>query len=139
MQPSKWYKRLTNLTIDLLTIEILTLVILSILRNIGLGVEQNVEVRNHVVLYYFSFFTYISIFLLYYFFMEFFTGKTLGKILTRSVVEVNNYGSGKRKISSFVIRTITRLLVFEVFYFFKKRPIGLHDKISKTLVVDNSN
>ncbi|MFA6249897.1 MAG: RDD family protein [Candidatus Shapirobacteria bacterium] len=42
---------------------------------------------------------------------------------------------GKPLISQIIIRSLCRLIPFEHFSFFGKNPVGLHDKISKTIVV----
>jgi len=70
---------------------------------------------------------------LYYFLSEYFTGQTIGKIITKSrVISVSNHRT------NFFIkifgRTLMRFIVFDLFsYLFTYK--GLHDMISKTELV----
>ena len=49
------------------------------------------------------------------------------------VISVNT--GEKLTLSDVIIRTLSRFIPFDVFFFFSKRPVGLHDMISKTVVV----
>ena len=70
--------------------------------------------------------------ILYYFFLEFFTNRTLGKLFTGTSVIAQS--GEKPSVSQILIRTFSRLIPFEVLSFlFDDR--GWHDKISKTFVV----
>lgn len=73
-----------------------------------------------------------SIFFLYYFLFELFTGKTIGKMLTKTIV-VDKYGS-KPKVLNLIARSLTRLILIEAITFIFG-PIGLHDLISGTRVI----
>ena len=72
-----------------------------------------------------------TIFFLYYFLLEFFTGKTIGKMLTKTVV-VDRYGN-KPKMLNLIARSLVRLVPVEGISFILG-PIGLHDLISGTRV-----
>ncbi len=70
--------------------------------------------------------------ILYYFSLEFFTNRTLGKLVTGTSVIAQS--GEKPSVSQILIRTLSRLIPFEVLSFlFDDR--GWHDKISKTFVV----
>ncbi|MFM7839157.1 MAG: RDD family protein [Chitinophagaceae bacterium] len=69
----------------------------------------------------------------YYFLLESFTGKTIGKMVTRSkVIAVKN--TPQNHFVLFAIRTLLRLLPIDIFsYLFT--PRGLHDRFSLTETV----
>ncbi|UOQ65222.1 RDD family protein [Hymenobacter volaticus] len=78
--------------------------------------------------------TFISfvIMLSYYFIMESMTGRTMGKIATRTRVVMED-GSKLTTTAAFQ-RTLSRIIPFEAFTFFGGGP-GLHDRLAKTRVV----
>jgi uncharacterized RDD family membrane protein YckC len=78
------------------------------------------------IVYFVSFFSY-------YFFFEAFTGRTVGKFLTKSIVVTRN--GGKPKSINIAVRTLVRLVPIEGLTFLFG-TFGLHDLISKTTVVD---
>jgi uncharacterized RDD family membrane protein YckC len=67
----------------------------------------------------------------YYFFAEFFWGRTVGKIFTKTIV-VDQHGN-KPKIFKLIIRTLFRFFPVEGFTFLFGS--GLHDQVSGTIVV----
>ncbi|WP_069677287.1 RDD family protein [Formosa sp. Hel1_33_131] len=72
----------------------------------------------------------IPLYYLYYFIMEWTTGQTVGKMITKSKV-VNCGTDEKPKFSSILIRTLCRLIPIDFFsYLFI--PMGIHDRVSKT-------
>lgn len=72
----------------------------------------------------------ISVYYLYYFIMEWTTGQTVGKMITKSKV-VTSDTQEKPSASSIFIRTLCRLIPVDFFsYLFI--PIGIHDRLSKT-------
>jgi len=76
-----------------------------------------------------------SILIVYYFSFEFFTGRTLGKLITRTrVVDDDGNKPSWRKILG---RTFTRIVPFEAFTFLGKNGRGLHDRWPKTYVIKN--
>lgn len=73
----------------------------------------------------------IFLYLFYYFAFEAFTGRTLAKFITGTIV-VDEFGE-KPSAKTALIRTVCRLIPFEYFSFFGDR--GWHDSISNTYVV----
>jgi len=72
----------------------------------------------------------IPLYYLYYFIMEWTTGQTVGKMITKSKV-VNCDTGEKPNLSSTLIRTLCRLIPVDFFtYLFI--PMGIHDKVSNT-------
>lgn len=79
---------------------------------------------------------YFSLHFLYYFLLEYYLkGKTLGKSITKTRA-VNQYGETPTA-ETILLRTLCRLIPFEAFsYFANDKPIGWHDRFSKTMVID---
>lgn len=73
----------------------------------------------------------VVLYLLYYFIWEATTARTLGKLITGTII-VDENGEKPTAYTAF-IRTICRLIPFEYFSFLGER--GWHDSISKTYVV----
>lgn len=75
----------------------------------------------------------IFVFLIYYFALEAFTGKTIGKMITGTIV-LNDDGS-KITSGTALKRTLCRIIPFEQFSFIGGSNRGWHDTIPKTIVV----
>ncbi|SFC91623.1 RDD family protein [Spirosoma endophyticum] len=71
----------------------------------------------------------------YYIVFETWLGKTPGKMITRTKV-VDNEGEmpGFKVI---IGRSFARLIPFEAFSFLQEKPVGIHDRMSQTMVVDD--
>ena len=84
--------------------------------------------ENETGTYFYFYFTYF----LYYYLMERYYRKTIGKFLTKThVINVNNEFPTSKEI---FIRSISRIIPFDVLtYLFTLK--GLHDYLSKTRVV----
>ena len=76
-------------------------------------------------------------FMVYFILFECVFGKTPGKFFTRTKVIEPNTGK-KPTVGKTIIRTISRFIPFEIFSFLSSRPRGWHDRISKTIVVEES-
>lgn len=76
----------------------------------------------------------LGINIVYFGLFETLSMRTAGKYVTNTMV-VNRDGSRPDSMRIF-IRTLCRLIPLEFISFFGSRPIGLHDGLSKTLVVD---
>lgn len=72
----------------------------------------------------------------YWVLFEHFMGKTPAKFLTKTKV-VTKQGE-KPSFPTVVLRTVCRFIPFEPFSFLGNKPIGWHDSISGTLVVDDT-
>ncbi|MGE8339655.1 RDD family protein [Flavobacterium sp. ACN2] len=79
---------------------------------------------------YLAFFTFL---MLNYFFMECFFGTTMGKFATGLVVVTEN--GMKPNFIKILIRTLCRVIPFDVLSFLGKSGSFWHDSISKTYVV----
>ncbi len=72
--------------------------------------------------------------LIYYSILEYTTGRTIAKFITKTKV-VNEKGE-KPDFKTIFIRSLCRFIPFEQFSFFGSDNSGLHDKISKTRVIE---
>ncbi|SHK93884.1 RDD family protein [Hymenobacter psychrotolerans] len=103
---------------------------------IGLGIVA-VAIDNQAILQVFDgpmgSLVAIFIMLCYYFILESTTGRTMGKLVTRTRVVMAD--GSKLTTSAVLKRTLCRIIPFEAFSFFNDAASGLHDSISKTRVV----
>ncbi|MGJ8724495.1 MAG: RDD family protein [Roseibacillus sp.] len=126
-------KRLLNFVIDSITCFAIT---------VGLELVTNIYAGSFSTGRFWSVFETWSPFALvlvataYYLFMELFTQRTLGKILTNTLVET--IAGEKPTLGQFVTRTFARFLPFELFTFLGPSGEGLHDSLSETRVIDTS-
>lgn len=81
--------------------------------------------------------TYLSFAMIYYLFFEGLFGRTIGKIVTGSVVVDENGLKPSFKI--IFIRTLYRLIPFEALSFLSKSAKFWHDSFSKTYVVEKKD
>jgi uncharacterized RDD family membrane protein YckC len=72
--------------------------------------------------------------IMYYFTMEVFAQRTLGKLITGTKVVMGD--GSKPEARAIIIRTLCRFIPFEPFSFLGDRTRGWHDTISDTYVVD---
>jgi uncharacterized RDD family membrane protein YckC len=78
----------------------------------------------------------LSLFFLYYVFLEFKFEKTIGKFITGTKVVLIN--GEKPDVLTLVIRTLCRLIPFDAFSYIFAKESGWHDRFSKTMVVDKN-
>lgn len=127
-------KRILNLFIDtilsILFVFLFAFVLGYILAFLGLYKEDmfNDESFNQLLVYLSTF--------IYYLIFEFLFGKTPAKYFTRTKV-VTELGDRPNFLMIFK-RSLFRFVLFDVFSFSGKYPIGWHDKWSKTRVVRNN-
>jgi uncharacterized RDD family membrane protein YckC len=70
---------------------------------------------------------------IFFFFQEFFFGKTIGKFITKTRV-VDKTGN-RPSFTLLVIRNISRLIPFDALTYLSKEKRGLHDIFSTTYVI----
>jgi len=128
LNPTTQGKRLINLLMDWAGIYLFSLASGYILGYTGLYYSLGLEGMNETLLG--------AIFsVLYYIIMESIWSKTLGKFVTKTRVVMND--GSKPEFIDILKRSFTRIVPFEAFTFLgENRPIGLHDRWSKTIVVD---
>ncbi len=89
-------------------------------------------IKNDIAQY--TFVTCIALF--YYNVFEIFFARTVGKFITQTIV-VNENGE-KPNLETILVRTLCRLIPFELLSFLAMPARGWHDRISKTYVVNKN-
>ena len=120
-----WWKRLLGFLIDftiIVTIYVLFVVTVEKLFDV------NLDGLNNPIILMFPFMIF------YYLIQEFLFNTTVGKSVFKLMVISTTTGE-KLTLSDVIIRTLCRFIPLDMFFFFSKRPVGLHDMISKTVVV----
>lgn len=131
-------QRFVNVVIDYIARIAITFLIGIVAGTIG------VLTGNEEILIFFQNITQLQeitfgllVLLIYYNVFEIFFGTTIGKLFTKTVV-VDIYGE-KPNANAILIRSLCRLIPFEVFSFFGTPCIGWHDSLSKTYVVSKED
>lgn len=127
-------KRFVNYIIDSIAISILYLLILYVVGIIF--IKTNPEILNFLLndSQYLNYLLFIFVMLGYYFLFESFTGRTIGKYITKTSV-VDKEG-GKPVVKIVFVRTICRLIPFELLSYLGEGKLGWHDTLSGTTTID---
>lgn len=129
-------KRLINYLLDWFFLNIVTFTF-DIIFYTFMYFDNSTELLNDNKDIYMLFLLAILIKLSYYIGLEAAFGKTLAKFITKTKV-VDNEGN-KAKMDAIIIRTLCRFIPFEQLSFLGSDSSGLHDKLSKTLVIDDED
>lgn len=116
-----WWQRILGFIIDhtiILLIYSISIVILDI----------RLDILYSPVMVFFPFFV------LYYCLQEYLYGTTIGKRIFKLKV-ISAKAEAKISFSQALIRAFIVLIPINILFFFSKKPIGLHDILSKTIVV----
>ena len=125
--------RFLNFVIDTIAYYALSFIsgiFLGLLAMIGIEAPLNSIAEGSIGPYVFSF----GVFLIYFIVFEVFLQRTLGKYITKTKVVMED--GSKPKASDIIIRSLCRLIPFEVFSFLNDDARGWHDSMSNTYVVD---
>lgn len=120
-------KRLLNYFIDFFGAVGFSVIVGLVLALIGL-VDDYTEDSIYTFLGYLSYFSY-------YLIMESLWRKTIGKMITHT--KVVSADGAEVSFGRVLKRTLIRFVPFEVFSFLGQKPVGWHDRWSKTRVVAN--
>ena len=123
-QLAHWSLRLVNFIIDMTILICIQIAITIALRDY-FYLEFTFKFVSNVIFFIISF--------LYYVLFEFFTGKTIGKYVTRTTVLTD--GGLKPSLSTIIIRTLCRFIPFEIFSCVATAAHGWHNSLSKTIVL----
>ena len=131
-------KRLANYFIDSLLFYLFFFLIGSILAMIAIllgseGVLQVLENLENMSPLLDRLISAIA-FVIFYFILESISQKTIGKLITKTKVVLEN--GDKPSSETIIIRSLCRIIPFEPFSFLGEIPRGWHDTLSKTYVVD---
>ena len=126
-------KRLVNYLIDLVCVYLFSFIFGVMLGFILVILAPSTlsffEEDHKMVNYAFAF----VVSMMYYTFLEFTTGRTIGKFITKTkVVKENGDIPG---FGTLLLRSLCRLIPFEAFSFLGTDHSGWHDKLSKTKVI----
>jgi uncharacterized RDD family membrane protein YckC len=131
LRPARWTKRLANVVIDTVFFFIIMLVVGFVLAILIPDTEQGVEPSNPWVDQLIG-----SLMLAgYYIVFEGWLGKTPGKMITRTRVVTTDGQSPS--VNAIIGRNLVRLIPFDALTFIAQTPIGLHDRLAHTMVVDD--
>ncbi|MCU4164322.1 RDD family protein [Carboxylicivirga caseinilyticus] len=108
--------RAGNFFIDYLLVFILTYIFDSL-------TQHYLDLRLALMFFYFA----------YYLILESIFGKTIGKIITKSVVA--NQSGTKPNFLQIFVRTLLRLVPFDLLSYLFGSDRGIHDILSKTKVI----
>lgn len=121
-----WYKRLINYIVDIVCILLVFYIILRILPYTLKYLPFDFEIDLNIIL--------LVVYLIYFIFLESINGRTVGKYFTNTKVVGAN--GNKPSFGNIIIRTLVRLTTIDALSFLSERPIGWHDSISKTEVIE---
>ena len=94
-------------------------------------IESNIGFQNSST-------SFVVIFIIYYVFSEYLTGKTIGKYITKTTV-ITDSGKKLTFIKALGI-SISRLIPFEpLSCLLNTKAYGWHDSLSKTIVIPDDN
>ena len=130
MTPASTGQRFINYVVDIITFYVLLFGVGIFLGLVSMLTDSETLVNS--LDGPFAPFFGILVMLSYYFVMESLTGRTVGKLLTRTRVVMED-GSKLTATAAFQ-RTLSRIIPFEAFSFFGGGP-GLHDRLATTRVV----
>lgn len=121
-----WYKRLINYVVDIGCILLVFYIILRTLPYTLKYLPFDFEIDLNIIL--------LVVYSIYFILLESINGRTIGKYFTNTKVIGTN--GNKPSFGNILIRTLVRLTTIEALSYLSERPIGWHDSISKTEVVE---
>ncbi|CAG5005826.1 hypothetical protein DYBT9275_03662 [Dyadobacter sp. CECT 9275] len=142
LSPTTIGKRIINCIVDYILFLILLVMTMSVVSAITYSIDP--ELAENILNLFESENSFLDriissiLLMLYFFAFEYITsGKTLGKMLTKTRV----IGTDGRKPTAkqFLIRSFSRIVPLDIFSFFRENPQGWHDKWADTMVVDDKS
>ncbi|QMW06043.1 RDD family protein [Spirosoma foliorum] len=129
--PTSRLKRLANLLLDTLFFYIIVFTIGGVVILIYPEMSDSLESVNPLLDRLIS----TLLFSIYCIVFESWLGRTPGKLITKTKV-VNSQGE-KPDFNTLVVRNFARVIPFDAFTFLRETPIGLHDRLAHTMVIDD--
>ncbi len=135
--PATWGKRLANFLIDFVVSTILAagvMLVFSLTWSVLVddGIFRQMENMNTLID---RVLTFVVRAMVYYIPFEYFTGRTIGKMLTRTKVVTRD--GEKADLGAIVLRNCARIIPFDCLSFFSENPVGWHDQAGGTMIVDD--
>lgn len=136
IKPTRRRKRFFNALLDLIFFYIIFAAVSTIWSSILVTSGDAANPGNLANMMIYLYIAVYGIYLGYYIFFEYKFGKTIGKMATNTKV-VRKDGS-KPTLTNIIGRNFARFIPFEAFsLLFSHLPVGWHDSLSGTLVVDD--
>ena len=136
IKPTRRRKRFFNVLLDVVVLYIIFAAISTIWSTM---LVSSGDITNPVAMINMIIYLYIIVFAIYfgyYIFFEYKFGKTIGKMATNTKV-VRKDGT-KPTLTNIIGRTFARFIPFEsLSLLFSHLPVGWHDSLSGTMVVDD--
>ncbi|WP_188465193.1 RDD family protein [Bizionia arctica] len=126
-QKAEWWRRLIGFSIDIIGYFILLWIVYYLIELLSIG--YLIEDASIVFRYIYFYFFYIF----YYVLFESLTNRTLGKIITGTIV-INSLTFKKPSLGQIFGRSFSRLIPFDFISFISSKPRGWHDSIPNTMV-----
>ena len=129
-----WWKRFSAFFIDFIVVIFIYSIVISLINKLY-DIRLDKVFNSNLV--------FAPFIILYYTIQEYLFHSTIGKLLFKLEVvsaDSNSFTDNETRHHSYptfyqvFIRSITRIIPFNVFFFLSKRPVGLHDILSKTVV-----
>ena len=137
LEPAIWWKRVINRSLDVIFLGLISYGIAKIFAPQFLVYYEEKMPSLIFGNYPLEFYLYnLLLVISYYLFFEALTGRTIAKFITNTKVVIADEGT-KPKFINCLIRIISRFIPFEFLSFFSKRPVGWHDSLGGTKVIDN--
>lgn len=131
IKPTRMIKRIVNLLIDTFFFYVLILTFAFVIAIIYPSLID-VMAQPHPVI---DQLVGSLLFASYYLVFENWLGKSPGKIITKTKVVDKN---GEKPVFKMIVwRSLSRMIPFDFITFVKQTPVGMHDRLSQTFVVDD--
>jgi uncharacterized RDD family membrane protein YckC len=132
--PCPFVLRLLTLVVDVVCIQLVMYLLATVLGGF-FGVLRRGGAGSIGALRALTYLVFLAGAFAYYFVFEYRLGKTPGKFLTRT--QVVTVGGGKPDRAAILARTAVRFIPFEWVSFLQRNPVGWHDSLSGTMVVED--
>ncbi len=126
--PANPFRRMVNFVVD-------TMIWLALYLLVAALLDQYVfHFSSYLINYIYSISLGLILYLGYYFILEYYFGRTVGKFISRT--KVITHKKPNKRIHPILTRTLLRLVPIDIFSFLFTRN-GFHDQFSKTSVIRN--
>ncbi len=135
-EPAPWWKRLINSLLDMVIVLLLAQGI-AMVSGLPARFYQSADPVNSLRFSWEAYVYHALVIILYYSLQEWLLGRTPAKYVSNTKVIVAQEGT-RPPFLACLIRALSRLIPFEAFSFLAARPVGWHDALAGTMVVNNN-
>lgn len=139
LRPAAWWKRAVNSVLDIFFQGTLAFVIAMVFSIPLVELEPGAGPTVMDAVASFTWITWLylaGVAIVYYTLLEWATGRTLAKYITRTKVIIEMEGTKPGLLACF-IRSVSRFLPVEFVSAFSARPVTWHDSLASTMVIDS--